>query len=361
MANPFSGFFDNLISGALSPKGNLGDYAHASRTFVDGNMRLAPKNEHLFHVVLNINPQITLSNFDAFNNSIKREINLLCKSVDLPTYNLQTTTLNQYNRKKVTQTSVDYAPINMEWHDDNAGISNFLWQSYFNYYYSDATHTSSNGTSAEFQDPAYLREFGKNSAYGSGNVFSNKFGLDRPGKRNNFFTSIQVFQLHPQNGTPTNTSFTYINPLVDSWDHQQADRESTSFSANTMRFSYESVIMDRNYTQIGTSPPTFGEGRYDTSPSPLSINGGGSSSFFGTGGVLAGTTATINNLQEGNVLGALISGANTFRNARNLSLNNLVTEVISSAENIAVSSLRNTNFPNASSTPKSTDATSRRF
>ena len=28
----FGGFLDNLASGALSPKGNLGDFRHASKT-----------------------------------------------------------------------------------------------------------------------------------------------------------------------------------------------------------------------------------------------------------------------------------------------------------------------------------------
>ena len=34
MADKFSGFADNLINGALNPKGNLADWQHASRLFV---------------------------------------------------------------------------------------------------------------------------------------------------------------------------------------------------------------------------------------------------------------------------------------------------------------------------------------
>ena len=45
----FTGFLDNLANGALSPKGNLGDYAHASRLFVNENQRLAPKQKFLYH------------------------------------------------------------------------------------------------------------------------------------------------------------------------------------------------------------------------------------------------------------------------------------------------------------------------
>ena len=51
MANFLSGFLDNLGSGLSRPKGNLGDFAHASRLFTDSRMRLAPKTKFLYHVV----------------------------------------------------------------------------------------------------------------------------------------------------------------------------------------------------------------------------------------------------------------------------------------------------------------------
>ena len=360
MANPFSGFFDNLVSGALSPKGNLADYQHASRIYVDGNMRLAPKLPHLFHVVLNIDPTIPISTNDAINNSIKREINVLCKSVDLPNYNVDVQVLNQYNRKKVHQTSVNYAPVNMTWHDDNAGLTNFLWKSYFNYYYSDASHTETNSTSPAILDPALLRINNKNNSYSNGENFDYRYGLDRPGKSNNFFTSIQVFQLHPENGTPTNTSFTYFNPLIETWNHNSVDIQGGQFKENTMRFSYESVVMDRHVTNVGVTPKTFGEGRYDSVASPLTVSSGGGSSFFGTGGVLAGTESTLNQLQQGNVLGALITGANTFQNAQNLSFAGLITELAGGLENVAVNSINNTNFP-SSSNQNVTEAQAKNF
>lgn len=348
MANPFNGFFDNLINGALSPKGNLGDYQHASKIFVDGNMRLAPKFKHLFHVVLNINPNITLYETGGWNNTVKREINLLCKSVDLPSFSMQTETLNQYNRKKVIQTSVQYDPINMVWHDDNAGLTNFLWKNYFNYYFSDANHVKQNQGAPRITDPAYLRDGGLNNSYSNGAHTVNRFGLDRPGKTENFFTSIQVFQLHPQNGRPTNTSFTFINPLIDQWDHDEANSEGSEFAINRMRFSYETVLTDRDYTEPGVIPRGFGEHRYDQAPSPISPAGGGGTSLLGTGGLLAGASATLGNIADGNLLGALITGANTVRNAKGLTLGGIVNEVISAGEGIVVDTINDVSFPGAS-------------
>jgi len=356
MANPFNGLFDNLLNGALSPKGNLGDYQHASKVFVEGNMRLAPKLKHLYHVVLNINPNITLNGSNGWTNTTKREINLLCKSVDLPSFSMQTETLNQYNRKKVIQTSVQYDPINMVWHDDNAGLTNFLWKNYFNYYFSDANHVQQNQGAPAITDPAYLRTSGLNSAYDNGAVTVNRFGLDRPGKLDNFFTSIQVFQLHPQNGRPTNTSFTFINPLIDTWDHDEANSDGSEFAINRMRFSYEAVMTDRDYTETGVVPAGFGDFRYDQQPSPLETVGG--ASLFGTGGVLAGAATTLSNIQDNNLLGAVLSGINTFRRADRLTADSIVQEVIGIGEDVVVNKINNVSFP-SSKAQNETEATQR--
>ena len=354
MANPFSGLFDNLINGALSPKGNLGDYQHASKVFVDGNMRLAPKFNHLFHVVLNINSNITLPPFGGFNNTTKREINLLCKSVDLPSFSMQTETLNQYNRKKVVQTGVNYDPVNMVWHDDNAGLTNYLFKNYFNYYYSDANHVQQNAGAPAITDPAYNTIGGLNNAYGAGGVMANRFGLDRPGKTSNFFTSIQVFQFSPQDGRSTNTSYTYINPLIDSWDHDEVNSEGTNLSVNRMRFSYETVLTDRDYTEVGNIPAGFADYRYDQAPSPISAAGGGSTSLFGTGGILAGAASTVGNIQSGNILGALITGANTVKNAKGLNFGSIVSELISTGEKIVSNKIDNLTIPGSVSEDETT-------
>ena len=60
MANKLNGFLDNLVSGALSPKGNLGDFAHAARLYVDDAHRLSPKHKFLYHVSFNLNPEAVI-------------------------------------------------------------------------------------------------------------------------------------------------------------------------------------------------------------------------------------------------------------------------------------------------------------
>ena len=61
MANIFNGFLDNLVNGALSPKGDMADYTHAARLYTDDNFRLAPKQKFLYHVTLNVNENVYYS------------------------------------------------------------------------------------------------------------------------------------------------------------------------------------------------------------------------------------------------------------------------------------------------------------
>ena len=48
MANKLNGFLDNFFNASLNPKGNVGDFAHASRLYVDSAFRLAPKVKFLY-------------------------------------------------------------------------------------------------------------------------------------------------------------------------------------------------------------------------------------------------------------------------------------------------------------------------
>lgn len=68
---------------------------------------------------------------------------LLADSVELPSHSYTTTTLNQYNRKRVVQTRVDYDPISISIVDtvDNSFLSMMI--AYSNYYYGGNLFTKS--------------------------------------------------------------------------------------------------------------------------------------------------------------------------------------------------------------------------
>ena len=126
----------NAFLNALTGRKTLRDYQHASRTFRDGNYRLAPKHKFLFYVVFNLSPTAAA----IVKDETKREISMLVKSADLPAYSFDITTMNQYNRHRNIQSKLNFNPLNIRLHDDQADISRNLWYAYMDYYYTDQAY-----------------------------------------------------------------------------------------------------------------------------------------------------------------------------------------------------------------------------
>lgn len=226
----------------------LRDPQHAARMFTDDQFRLAPKHKFLFHVAFRIN-QAALREINLVQRH-RNEINMLVKSCDLPSFTISSETLNQYNRKKVMQTTHKYNPININFHDDNMGVINELWQNYYSYYYADSTSAS---------DPAaYKRNATKNYNY-----ITTPFGLDN-GSTNPFFESITIYQMARKEFV----SYTLKNPIIGSWNHNKVDYSQGQGHDNTMQLLYEAVEYGRGNVVDG-DPEGFGLEHYDKTPSPL--------------------------------------------------------------------------------------------
>ena len=191
MASIFNGFFDNLVNGALSPKGNMADWAHAARLYTDDNFRLAPKNKFLYHVTLNLNETVINRILPQWDKRHGTEVNMLVKAVTLPKYKIETTTKNKYNRKKNLQTRIDYDPVTITFHDDSMGLTSQLWAAYYQYYIKDGTYGSRDGAGKPNQT---ARPYDRFNAYKGETENSDRFGMDND-QYEPFFTSIQLTQM----------------------------------------------------------------------------------------------------------------------------------------------------------------------
>lgn len=349
MANFLSGFFDNLGTGITQPKGNLGDFAHASRLYNAQSFRLAPKTKFSYHVVFNLNPAaIQSTTFDTQKHGTA--INMLVKNIDLPKFKIDVDQVQQYNKKRQVQTKLTYDPVTVKFHDDNVGLTTMMWSLYYGYYFADGRHGGSAGAAANSNTSGVggllgglasqaINKFVPGLASILGNAKSitgsaapsvpaayqrntykgealNKF---RYGLDNNssvpFFTSIQIFQM----ARHQYQSFTLINPVITTWQHDNLDNsDGAGTTENTMTVAYEAVIYGTGAVSQG-NPTGFATEYYDKSPSPLSLLGGGTKSLFGQGGVLGGIGDVMGDLANGNFnLGTLIKGANVIRNASKL-------------------------------------------
>lgn len=360
MANKLNGFLDNVLGGVLNPKGNLGDFQHAARLFTDDYFRLAPKTKFLYHVVFNINPNVkTLgAGYD------KIELNMLVKSAELPKFSMETSVVNQYNRKRIVTTKINYDPINIAFHDDNNNTTTDMWKAYYKYMFADGNYQG-----VGFSEDTSGNPQGFNSAYSLNpfDQYSGAYGLDynTAGNKKRFFTSIQISQLSRHR----HFTYTLINPVINSWSHSDVNSASGGELAESqMSVSYEAVLYHNPGTIKPDTPAGFAERHYDKQFSPITPAGGGSATLFGAGGVVDGVANIFDLIGSGRAftsvggfLEAVVTGANTMKNFKQLNSSGLRSEaagIISRGlqTNVSVSGLTDTSFPKASTeTPVEAD------
>jgi len=315
MSNPYNAYQSSVNAGDVQLK----DWAHAARIFTADNFRLFPKQNFLFHVTFGINQGAVrdLTTIQKYRN----EISLLVKSAALPNFTMKTETVNQYNRKKVIQLTHEYAPITIKFRDDSANIVNKLWQNYYGYYYADSTSANQPG--------AYARNAMQRKP-------NNSYGLDNRSSIP-FFNHITIFQLTRHEYT----AYKLINPVITSWNHEGMDYTNPGLHENTMSLAYEAVSYGSGVIGDGAdSPDGFGEGLYDTTPSPLSLPPGASSLTRSTGT----TTSQTMDIQQ---LSNITKSINTYQNSQTLT-NAGVTGIATNAARTAtqgLSGIQGTSFP----------------
>jgi len=293
MANKFQRFLGDMATGFLAPKGNMADYQHAARLYVDDTFRLAPKHKFLFYVVFNINPN-ALDDV-GFKDRHKLELNYLVKNADLPKYTLKTESLNQYNRKTTAYTGIQYEPVSLALHDDNNGISNLLWALYYGYYFADRDNASD--PDSDISPVAYER-----NAYYSKEKTPFRYGLDNDSDEP-FFDSVQIVTLSRQR------FFSYLlcNPKITKWDHDAVDQsDGTGILENKMTLAYDAVIYNSGVVAVD-EPAGFAVLHYDHMPSPIA---GEIALRKGIAGIF-GDLFSLNTLGggAGGLLGGIIGGA----------------------------------------------------
>jgi hypothetical protein len=210
--------------------------------------RLAPKHKFSFHVAFGINTG-ALTNVDLVQR-YGSEINMLVKSIDLPSFTVQTETLNQYNRKKVMQYQHKFQELSVKFHDDNMGLINQLWQNYYSYYYADPKSAKVPGSFAR-------------NAVSNSDFITSQYGLDNASTAP-FFKYIKIYQM----ARHEYVLYHLHNPLISSWNHNKMDYAQSGMNDFDMKLQYEAVSYDVGAVSAD-SPEGFGLSHYDTESSPL--------------------------------------------------------------------------------------------
>lgn len=331
-----SGFIENLLKDAGDAFfGNeyLRDFTHASKTFRTNSYAYAPKHKFLFHVYFDINTDMlgpSITNWPEDSN-----FGLAVKSIQLPKYTVDLHTLNQYNRKRVVQSKIKYDPVNITFHDDNNNLIRRMWYAYYTYYYKDATQTGDLPTKSTTAPTAQKFDMNRRNIYDSsisGNDDWGYIGETSQTQTTNlassvgvtkapFFKAINIYGFNQHNFA----LYRLVNPIIESFSHDTYDyAQGTGIMENTMTLQYETVKYYEGAVD-GRQPWVQANGfgkpeSYDQTLSPIA-RPGSNATILGQGGLVAAAGGILEDLESGNLLGAIQkAGAakNTFKNPQNI-------------------------------------------
>jgi hypothetical protein len=89
-----------------------------------------------------------------FNTPQWTQVQPLVKSAEMPSMKIETTPLNQYNRKRLSQTKIAFEPVKVVFHDVADGKTLKFWEMYYRYYFADGTEAGVNQSKVDLKTAA---------------------------------------------------------------------------------------------------------------------------------------------------------------------------------------------------------------
>jgi hypothetical protein len=272
---------------------------HATYTFNQDSQSLyrnQPRLPFEYYVAINLNNVSTAKAYISkyFNSSELTQIPPLVKSIDMPSIKIETNTLNQYNRKRISQPKiVMFEPVKMVFHDVVDGKTLKFWEMYYRYYFGDGTEPGKNDAKqSQSSNKPYTLETlvknltpslnpsitnlpssvkslfnsknptGKNSSRNTNgnkestqnivqNTLDNQiFGFNLPVVQNirNLIQNIQIFQVH---GGRFN-QVTLVNPRISAFTHDVLNYGSSEKTLElTFTIEYEYAYYNIQNLKLG--------------------------------------------------------------------------------------------------------------
>ncbi len=296
----------------------LKDYTHASKTFRTNGYSNSPRFKFLFHVYFNLNTDQIPKLRNVLGDE-RSTIGLLVKNIELPKYQMDVETMNQYNRKRLIQKKINYQPVKAVLHDDGGDLIRTLWYNYYSYYYKDPTQkyndkSNENGSMGVGGNQAAGFSYNSRDIYADTRAVNDwgyvgeSYSDSKPsidGSKPPFFRDISIYGFNQHKFV----EYLLVNPLITEWNHDQYDyAQGDGVMENTMTIAYETV---KYYTgDVGKDrASTYARGfadpnTYDQVKSPLS-RPGGTRSILGQGGLLDTGIGIYEDLQSGSVAGVI--------------------------------------------------------
>jgi hypothetical protein len=290
---------------------------HATYNFnQDGQAlyRNQPRFPFEYYININLNNVGTAGQYIAeyFNNPTWAQIAPLVKTIEMPSMKIETTPLNQYNRKRLSQSKIAFEPVKVVFHDVADGKTLKFWEMYYRYYFADGSEPGMNEAKQTQQKnktysveslihnitpslnpnianlPASVRNLFQSNAPTTANsptntlgvksamqnivsdtIDNHKFGFNLPIVQNirNLIQTIDIYQVH---GGRFN-QVTLVNPRISAFTHDVLNYAGVDKTLElTFTFEYEYAYYTiQNMQLTNQAKNTGGETNNNSSIEPF--------------------------------------------------------------------------------------------
>ena len=241
---------------------NYADHSFGTITEYGRQLNEIPRSKHAFVVEF----YTTRTTGNKPWRDMLKDLSTIVQSCDLPSFAFNTQTLNQYNRKRIIQTKVEWNPINIKFYDTRDNKFQKVMEEYFKWYYKDGReNTWSFGSGSwvpdtvdaapflydfGFQPPfskgsqAKERKFVSNAPYGSTNTSAKgdmNSGQPAIDFEKYFFSKIVITRMSGGREKPIKSPIILYNPTITNIQHDTLDYSTSQPISWNVQFAYEGV------------------------------------------------------------------------------------------------------------------------
>jgi hypothetical protein len=169
---------------------------------------------------------------------------------------MDTEVLNQYNKKRISQTRLDFTPVTLTLHDTVEGRSLRMWEMYYEYYFRQGLAPEKLGDGGGSEGRGFFdilingpggndeRKLNREGEFGN-DILKDRYNdntgyyIQRVGNEKYLINSLDIYQVHGGRFSKT----TLVNPRISAFTHDTLDYEDASGLVQLQfEFLYESVV-----------------------------------------------------------------------------------------------------------------------
>lgn len=214
---------DDSVGNMIIVDGGFASYAH-------------PKLKFNFTIDMTFRQAMVIGDYneshEVIGNGLMEMFDLPAKIATRPNPSISYVDVNYYNYRTKVATKTEYGTMSITLYDDGDNRAHSVYKNYLN----AVSPISNSGLNSTLWDNLDNIPFGQLSSIGP-LPDTDPHGIIR---------TIRVYHHYIVKGEPRRTSYTYINPKIQTFEADDVNMSESDVNTLTLTFNYDGVIIDQD-------------------------------------------------------------------------------------------------------------------